>query len=59
MRRSGATGLYKERVRGRAAATGGLMVESELFEPISPITAVTPGFYDPTDKGFAILQTKH
>ena len=54
------TGLYKEQVRWREAATGRLIAESDFFEPMSPNTAVTPGFggrvYYPTDKGFIVLQ---
>ena len=38
------TGLYKEQVRWREAATGRLITESDFFEPMSPNTAVTPGF---------------
>jgi hypothetical protein len=47
------TGLYKEQVRWRDAATGRLLAESDLFEPMSPNTLVTPGYggrvYFPTD----------
>jgi hypothetical protein len=54
------TGLYKEQVRWRDAATGRLIAESELMEPMSVNTAVTPGFggrvYYPTDSGFVVLQ---
>jgi hypothetical protein len=56
------TGLYKEQVRWRDAATGRVLAESDLFEPMSPNTLVTPGFggrfYYPTDKGFIVLQVK-
>jgi hypothetical protein len=56
------TGLYKEQVRWREAATGRLLAESDLFEPMSPNSLVTPGFggrfYFPTDKGFIVLQVK-
>jgi hypothetical protein len=56
------TGLYKEQVRWRDAATGRLLAQSDLFEPMSPNTLVTPGFggrsYFPTDKGFIVLQVK-
>ena len=56
------TGLYKEQVRWRDAATGRLIAQSDLMEPMSPNTAVTPGFggraYYPTDSGFVILQLK-
>jgi len=54
------TGLYKEQVRWRNAATGRLLAESDLFEPMSPNTLVTPGYggrvYFPTDLGFVTLQ---
>ena len=56
------TGLYKEQVRWRDAATGRLIAESDLLEPMSINTAVTPGFggrvYYPTDSGFVVLQLK-
>jgi hypothetical protein len=56
------TGLYKEQVRWRDAATGRLITQSDLMEPMSPNTAVSPGFggrvYYPTDSGFVILQLK-
>jgi hypothetical protein len=56
------TGLYKEQVRWRDAATGRLIAQSDLMEPMSVNTAVTPGlggrFYYPTDKGFIVLQVK-
>ncbi len=45
------TGLYKEQVRWREAATGRLIAESDFFEPMSPNTAVTPGVRgDPDDR---------
>jgi hypothetical protein len=54
------TGLYKEQLRWRDAATGRLLAESDLFEPMSPNTLGTPGFggrfYYPTDKGFIVMQ---
>jgi hypothetical protein len=54
------TGLYKEQVRWRDAATGRLIAESDLMEPMSVNTVVTPGFggrvYYPTDGGFVVLQ---
>jgi hypothetical protein len=54
------TGFYKEQVRWREAATGRLIAESGLMEPMSVNTAVTPGFggrvYYPTDTGFVVLQ---
>jgi hypothetical protein len=54
------TGLYKEQVRWRDAATGRLIAESKLMEPMSVNTVVTPGFggrvYYPTDSGFVVLQ---
>jgi hypothetical protein len=53
-------GDYQEQVRWRDAATGRLIAESDLMEPMSINTAVTPGFggrfYYPTDKGFIVLQ---
>jgi hypothetical protein len=56
------TGFYKEQVRWRDAATGRLIAESDLMEPMSINTAVTPGFggrvYYPTDSGFVVLQLK-
>jgi hypothetical protein len=54
------TGFYREQVRWRDAATGRLIAESDLMEPMSVNTAVTPGFggrvYYPTDSGFVVLQ---
>lgn len=54
------TGFYKEQVRWRDAATGRLIAESDLMEPMSVNTAVTPGFggrvYYPTADGFVVLQ---
>jgi hypothetical protein len=56
------TGLYREQVRWRDAATGRLIAESDLMDPMSVNTAVTPGFggrvYYPTDSGFVVLQLK-
>jgi hypothetical protein len=57
-----ATGLYKEQARCRDAATGRLLAESDLFEPMAVNSLVTPGFggrfYFPTVKGFIVLQVK-
>jgi hypothetical protein len=54
------TGAYKEQVRWRDAATGRLIAESDLFEPMAVNSLVTPGFggrvYFPTVKGFIVLQ---
>ncbi len=54
------TGSYKEQVRWRDAATGRLIAESDLFEPMAVNSLVTPGFggrvYFPTVKGFYVLQ---
>jgi hypothetical protein len=56
------TGFYREQVRWREAATGRLIAESNLMEPMSLNTPATPGFggrvYYPTDSGFVILQLK-
>jgi hypothetical protein len=53
------TGFYKEQVRWRDAATGKLIAESDLMEPMSVNTTATPGFggriYYPTDSGFVVL----
>jgi hypothetical protein len=38
------TGLYREQVRWRDATTGRLIAESDLMDPMSVNTAVTPGF---------------
>jgi hypothetical protein len=54
------TANYKEQVRWRDAATGRLLAESDLFEPMAVNSLVTPGFggrvYFPAVKGFIVMQ---
>ena len=55
-------GEYREQVVWRDAATGRILAESDLFEPMGINTLVTPAyggrFYYPTAKGFITLQVK-
>jgi hypothetical protein len=54
------TGNYKEQVTWRDAATGRIIAQSDLFEPLSIGSLITPGFggrvYFPTGKGFITMQ---
>ena len=56
------TGKYREQVTWRDAATGKILAESDLFEPMSPGSLIVPGFggrvYFPTNNGFITLQVR-
>jgi hypothetical protein len=57
-----ASGKYKEHVTWREAATGRLLAESDLFEPLTFNSLIVPGYgrrmYYPTDSGFITLQVR-
>jgi hypothetical protein len=52
----------KEQVTWRDATTGGLIAESDFFEPLPPGSLITPGYgsrvYFSTGKGFIVLQVQ-
>jgi hypothetical protein len=54
------SGKYKEKVTWWNAATGGPLAESDLFEPLTQGSLITPGFggrvYFPTGHGFIVMQ---
>ncbi len=54
------TANYKEQVTWRDAATSRITTQSDLFEPLSPGSLITPGFggrvYFPAGKGFIVRQ---
>jgi hypothetical protein len=54
------SGKYKEQVTWRDAATGRLLAESDLFEPLTQGSLLTPGFggrvYFPFGIGFITMQ---
>jgi hypothetical protein len=56
------SGDYREQVVWRDAATGRILAESDLFEPMGINTLVTPAYggrvYYPTGNGFIVLQVK-
>ena len=56
------SGKYKEQVTWRDAATGGVLAESDFFEPLTFNSLIVPGYggrmYYPTDSGFITLQVR-
>jgi hypothetical protein len=56
------SGKYKEQVTWREAATGRVLAESDLFEPLTFNSLIVPGYggrmYYPTDSGFITLQVR-
>lgn len=56
------SGDYQEQVVWRDAATGRILAESDLFEPMGLNTLVTPAYggrvYYPAGNGFIVLQVK-
>lgn len=57
-----ATGLYKEQVTWRDAATGRILAESDFFEPLTINSLIVPGYgarlYYPTNEGFITMQVR-
>ncbi len=56
------SGNYKEQLTWRDAATGRILAESDLFEPLTINSLTTPGFggrvYFPTVNDFIVLQVR-
>lgn len=56
------TGKFREQVTWRDAATGHILAESDLFEPLSPNSLMVPGYggrlYFPTNRGFITFQVR-
>jgi len=54
------SGKYKEKLSWWDAAAGRLLAESDLFEPLTQGSLITPGFggrvYFPTGHGFIVMQ---